>query len=334
MIKAKITGTGLGVPSRVVTNHDMAKIVDTNDEWIRTRTGISERRFTDPTKGEFNTQLGVMACNEALRRAGVLPQDVDFIVCATTTPDTTMPITGARIAHAIGALRAGSVDCNSACTGFLVALHMGEALIQSGKNKKVLVVATEIFQHILDFTDRATCVLFGDGCGAVLLEPVEVSDPRTESHILGSFVRAELDTGGALVCEGGGVMFPYGQERGFRNGKPYIQMSGQDVFKMATRCMADAAKEILTQTGYSINDVDWFVPHQANKRIIEMVGKLLNFPSEKTFVNVDRWGNTSAATVAICLAEMNQQNLLKKGQLVLLDVFGGGFTYGAALIRW
>lgn len=309
-----------------MTNDDMAKMVDTSDEWIRTRTGIQERRFVDPALGETHTSISVNSAKKALAMAGITGADLDLIICSTMSPETYMPMASCRIAHAIGATNVGAFDINTACTGFLSAMHTADSFIRSGVYKNVLVVSTEVFSPILDWNDRKTCVLFGDGSGAAVLQATEVTDVRTESMIVGSQLWCYPDMNENLLLKGSGSRDP--------DTRPRITMQGQEVFKMGSRAMAEAAQFVLNKFEYTADQIDWMVPHQANLRIIEMVAKLAHFPMEKVYVNVNRWGNTSAATVPICLSEMHEKGLLKKGQLLLLDVFGGGFNAGAMLVRW
>lgn len=333
-IRSRILGTGLGVPSKVLTNFDLEKIVETSDEWIRTRTGIRERRFVDRDKGETLSSIGLQGAREAIARAGITPDQIDFVFCCTATPDTTMPISAARIAGVLGCDRAGALDINAACSGFVSGLHLADAMIRAGFHKHILVVGADVFSSIIDWTDRTTCVLFGDGAGAAILGATSDADPSRDSMVLHSRIYQQFDHAEHLALLGGGSRTPPSHPRYGKEDKPYVTMTGQEVFKAGTRAMAQVGREVVEGAGYKLSDIDWLVPHQANIRIIEMVAKLLEFPTEKTYVNVDRWGNSSAATVAICLAEMQQKGLLKKGQLVLLDVFGGGFTYGAMLLRW
>lgn len=325
-LRSRIAGIALSQPSRIFTNDDMAKIVDTSDEWVRTRTGIKQRNFIDPEKGENHTQLSVDSSKKAMAMAGIEGKDLDLIICSTMSPETYMPMASCRIAHALGASKVGAFDLNTACTGFLSAIHTADSFIRSGVYKNVLVVSTEVFSPILDWKDRKTCVLFGDGSGAALLQATEVEDERSESMIIGSQLWCLPDMNENLLLKGGGTRHP--------ELRPHITMEGQEVFKTGSRAMAEAAQFILNKCGYKASEVDWLVPHQANLRIIEMVAKLAEFPMDKVYVNVDRWGNTSAATVPICLAEMHAKGLLKRGQLLLLDVFGGGFNYGSMLVRW
>jgi len=325
MLKARIAGVGLGLPSKVLTNDDLSKFVDTSDEWIQTRTGIKERRVVNREAGEDHLAIALAACQEALQKANCKPEEIDLIICATMSPDTWMPNASARLSGALNAPQSATYDLNSACTGFLAALSTADCFIRSGRMKKVLVVAAEAFSSILDWNDRKTCVLFGDGAGAALLEAVPGDDPLS-SGIIDFKLGTICDSAESLTVPGGATRFP--------EKRMHILMQGQEVFKTGSRAMAEVAHEVLVKTNTQPESIDWFVPHQANLRIIEMVAKIAEIPKEKIYVNVDRWGNTSAATIAICLAEMDRQGLLKRGQLILLDAFGGGFTYGAMLLRW
>ena len=331
---SRISGTGLGIPSKVLTNDDLSKIVETSDEWIRTRTGIQSRRLIDRELGESNASISMAAAKQALAKSQINAKDIDLVISCTATPDTWMPITAARVVDGIGAVNAGAFDLNAACSGFLTGLHTADGLIRGGLHKKILVVGSDVFSGILDWSDRSTCVLFGDGAGAAVVEASPDSDPATDSMILGSVLVTHFDREEHLSVKGGGSRTPALSPGYMTVEKPFVTMNGQEVFKAGSRGMVEAARAVLDKCQVSINDVKWLVPHQANRRIIEMAAKLLNFPIERTFMNVEKWGNTSAATVAICLAEMQQQNLIKKGDLVLLDVFGGGFTAGAMLVRW
>ncbi len=335
---AALRGTGLGIPSKVLTNEDLAKFVDTNDEWIRTRTGIRERRLLDREKGESLSLLGAQAAQEALDKAGIKAEELDAVICCTATPDTWMPISASRIlGHLRGrvAVDVFTADLNAACSGYLAGLHVANNFIRSGLHKKVLVVGGDIFSSIIDWTDRTTCILFGDGVGASVLEAVEEADASTAPVILGARFGTLADFDHFLAVEGGGSAAPFtSAEFESRKKRPVISMNGQEVFKLACKHMAQKAHEVLADSGYTTRDVRWFVPHQANLRIIEMVARMAEMPMDRVYVNVDRWGNTSAGTVAVALAEMQRGGMLKKGDLVLLDVFGGGFTYGAMLLRW
>jgi len=322
-IKAKIIGTGHGIPSKVVTNDDLAKFVETSDEWIRTRTGIEQRYFLDFEKGETITTIVTAGAQEALTMSGLKPEDIELVICSTATPAEWMPIEAARIKENLGLVNSAAIDVNAACSGFTYGTHFAKALIESGAHKNILVVGGDVFQNVIDFKDRGTCVLFGDGAGAVVMTAVEVKDPKTDSYVIGTRIYADLDRERSLSVT---------EKKPGEN--QYITMNGREVFKHASKGMAQAATEILAQHNISPDEVKWFVPHQANLRIIEKVAEFLKFPMERVFVNVHKWGNTSAGTIPICLSEMNQQGLLKKGDIILLVSFGGGYTWGSVLIRW
>jgi 3-oxoacyl-[acyl-carrier-protein] synthase-3 len=323
-LRSRISGTGLGLPTKVVTNHDLARFVDTSDEWIRTRTGIVERRFLG--EGQSLSSICKEGALRALEQAKISPKDIELIICCTATSETIMPITAARIGAALGAPQAGTFDLNAACSGFLTGLHVADGLIRGGIYKKILVCGGDVFQTILDFTDRSTCVLFGDGAGAVVLEAISDPDPKTASMILGSKLYTQFDEAEALAVLGGGSRDP--------KRTPVITMDGKEVYKNAVRGMLLAAKEVLTEARVAPEQLRWVIPHQANLRILEKVSELSGIPMDRIYVNLDRWGNTSAGTIAIALSEMDEKGLLKKGDLILLDAFGGGFTYGAMLLRW
>ena len=324
--RSTIVGTGLGYPARIVTNDDLAKTIETSDEWIRSRTGIAQRRFVDLENGQTITSIAVEGAAKALTMSGLDALDISFVLCCTATPQEWMPIEAARIKDALGLERAACLDVNAACSGFLYGLHLADALIRSGIHTHVLVVGGDVFQKILNWEDRTTCVLFGDGAGAAVVSATELQDPKKDSHILGSRVYAALDRDKNLTVTPKDPAFP---------SKPQmLTMNGREVFKWATKCMAQACMDVMTEQKVAAEEIDWVVPHQANIRIIEKVAEFLNFPMEKVYVNVDQWGNTSAGTIPICLAEMNDKGLLKKGQLILVTSFGGGFTWGSILIRW
>jgi len=334
MYSARILGTGLGSPAKVLTNADLEKFVDTSDEWIRTRTGICERRIIDRDAGETLTSISVIAAKQALENSGVKASEIDLVVMGTTSPDTLMPGTATRVAGALGLHKVPALDINAACSGFMFSMHTVDALVRTGAYKKVLVVGGEHISSILNWKDRTTCVLFGDGAGAVVVEAVKDADPAKDSMILGSKIYTIFDEGKALEVLGGGSRYPAHHPEMGKSVHAHITMHGQDVFKTASRAMAESAKDVMEMCRISPDEIRWFVPHQANRRIIEMVAQLLHFPMDRVFVNIDRWANTSAGTIPICLAEMEQQKLLKRGDLILIDTFGGGFSYGAMLIRW
>lgn len=331
---SRILGTGLGVPSRVVSNADLSKTVETSDEWIFSRTGIRSRRVVDRDKGETNSTLSIAAASSALKNSNINATDLDFIICCTATPDTWMPITAARIAHGIGAASIATFDLNAACSGFLTGLSVADTMLRSGSFKRGLVIGSDIFSSILDWTDRRTCVLFGDGSGAAVVEGFDHANPKDASMILGFRLYTDFDVNEDLAVKGGGSRSPQGSSSYMKTEFPFVNMNGKEIFKAGSRGMAEATKNLCHDLGVSISDLKWLVPHQANSRIMEMVAKLLDVPLERVFMNVDQWGNTSAGTIAIALAEMQRDQKLKRGDLVMLSAFGGGFTYGAMLLRW
>ena len=336
MFASKITGTGLGNPSRLVTNDDLARTVATSNEWIQTRTGITSRRLIDREAGETHTTISVQAARQAMARANLDPQNpgIELVICCTATPETSMPISGARIVGALELKGCGSFDLNAACTGFVSGLHVADGLLRAGVHKRILVVGVDVFSGIIDWTDRATCVLFGDGAGAAILERCE---DTSKSRIISTLLETDFDREEHLVVKDGGSRTPFPQDGKSVDGaafRPFLQMNGGEVFKAGSRALAWAAEEILKRTDVDASNIDWFVPHQANLRMIEKIQKLLGLPKEKIYCNLDRFGNTSAATIPICLAEMEEKGLLKRGQMVLLDAFGAGFTYGSVLLRW
>jgi len=324
--RAGITALGLYVPERVMTNADLEKLVDTSDEWIRTRTGIRERRVVE--KGTGTSELAARAAKEALRRRGVEPGEVDLIIVATVTPDMIFPATACLVQDKIGAKRAWGFDVSAACSGFVYALTMGAEFVKNGTHKKVLVIGADVMTSILNYADRATCVLFGDGAGAVLLEPVEDG-----TGILG-FLH-EVDGSGAcyLNMPGGGSLNPATHETVDKK-MHYVRQEGQHVFKYAVRKFAETSLEVLARSGLSKEAIDLFVPHQANVRIIDAARDRLGLPDEKVVKNIDRYGNTTAATIPLALGTALDEKRLQKGHLVLLAAVGAGFTVGTVLVRW
>lgn len=326
-IAAKITGVAGYLPPRVVTNLDLEKIVDTNDEWIRTRTGIRERHHVDPGVG--SSHLGTEAAKKLLAEKGVSPEEIEMIVVATVTPDMMFPATACLIQDRLGAKKAWGFDLSAACSGFAYALTVGSQFVASGAHKKVLVIGCDVMTSILDFTDRATCVLFGDGAGAVLIEPA-----TSESEGIVDFANDIDGSGGCnLFMPAGGSLHPASHET-VEKRMHYVQQEGAQVFKYAVRRMADLACQILERNGFTSRDLALVVPHQANLRIIRAMQQRLGVDDSKILVNIDRAGNTTAATIPLGLRDAVDQNRLKKGDLVLLIAVGAGFTTGAILMRW
>jgi 3-oxoacyl-[acyl-carrier-protein] synthase III len=326
-IAAKITGVAGYVPPRVVTNFDLEKRVDTNDEWIRTRTGIRERHYADP--GVATSHLGTEAARKLLAARGVNPEEIDLIVLASVTPDMFFPATACLIQDRLGAKNAWGFDLSAACSGFVYALTVGAQFVGSGANKKVLVIGSDVMTSILDFTDRATCVLFGDGAGAVLLEPA-----TSEKEGILDFVHDVDGSGGCnLYMPGGGSLHPSSQET-VEKRMHYVHQEGAQVFKYAVRRMSELAVEMLQRNGYTTKDLALVVPHQANLRIIRGMQERLGVDDSKVMINIDHYGNTTAGTIPLGMMEAVEQGRLRKGDLVLLIAVGAGYTTGAVLMRW
>jgi 3-oxoacyl-[acyl-carrier-protein] synthase III len=326
-IAAKITGVAGYLPPRVVTNADMEKMVDTTDEWIRTRTGIRERRYADP--GVASSHLGTEAAKKLLAMKGVAPEEIDMIVVATVTPDMLFPATACLIQDRLGATKAWGFDLSAACSGFAYALTVGAQFVGSGTHKKVLVIGSDVMTSILDFKDRATCVLFGDGAGAVLLEPATSS---AEGII--DFAHDIDGAGGCnLYMPAGGSLHPPSHETVDKR-MHYVHQEGQHVFKYAVRRMSELACQLLERNGLTSKDLALVVPHQANLRIIRAMQERLGVDDSKVLVNIDRYGNTTGATIPLGLMDALEQKRLHKGDLVLLIAVGAGYTAGAMLMRW
>jgi 3-oxoacyl-[acyl-carrier-protein] synthase III len=323
---AVITGWGFYAPSRVVTNFDLEKLVDTSDEWIMSRTGIKERRFA--SDGETTSTMSLRAARYALERAKLRPQDVQLVIVGTCSPDYIFPATACMVQSELGATRAGAFDVEAACTSFVTALGVARGMISSGTVENAVVIGAETLSRFLNFKDRTTCVLFGDGAGAVVVEASNAS-VGIESVVLHS----EGSKGEMLMLPAGGAKIPASQAT-LEQGKHFITMQGGEVFKLAVKSMADAGEEAIRDAGVTLDDIALMIPHQANIRIIEGVAKRLRFPMEKVFVNIQRYGNTSAASIPIAIAEAEQQGRLRRGDKVLLVAFGGGFTWGASVLEW
>jgi len=324
--RARITAVGTYVPEKVLTNADLAKIVDTSDEWVRSRTGIQRRHVVEP--GTPTSDLVVPAAREVLRRRGVGPEELDLIIVATVTPDMLFPATACIVQDKLGASRAWGFDVSAACSGFLYALTMGAQFIQTGAHQKVLVVGADVMTSILNYEDRSTCVLFGDGAGAVLLEPGEDGSGVLDfSH--------EVDGSGAcyLNMPAGGSLRPATHETVDQK-LHYVQQQGAYVFKYAVRKFAESAERLLLRNDFTATDVDLFVAHQANIRIIEAAQKRIGLPDEKVVKNIHEYGNTTAATIPLALATALDEKRVDEGDLVLLTAVGAGFTVGSVLVRW
>ncbi|KIH77379.1 3-oxoacyl-[acyl-carrier-protein] synthase III [Geoalkalibacter ferrihydriticus] len=326
MKKARIVGTGCYAPEAVLTNRDIEKKVDTNDEWIVSRTGIRERRIA--AEGECTSDLAAHAARRAMEMAGVSAQEIDLIVVGTITGDFPWPATACLVQEKIGAKRAFAFDVSAACSGFVYALDAAVKQIQCGGVKKALVIGAEILSRIVDWEDRNTCVLFGDGAGAVVLSAEEGEHGVLSTHLHSDGSYWEL-----LYQAGFGARHP-ASSQGLDQRLPFLKMQGNEVFKVAVRMLTEVAHEALTHNGMECKDIDLFIPHQANRRILEAVAKRLHLRDEQVYINVDFYGNTSGASIPIALDEANRAGRIKPGDILLFDAFGGGFTWASALIRW
>ena len=324
-LKAAITCVGGYVPETKLTNFDLEKMVDTNDEWIRTRTGISERRILREP-GKASSDMAVKAIEEILRKKNLDPLDIDCIICATVTPDMIFPATANIIGDKLGAKNAFGFDLGAACSGFLFALNTGAAFVETGKYKKVIVVGVDKMSSIIDYTDRATCIIFGDGAGAVLLEP-----NNEGNGLMDAILRSDGSGREYLHIKAGGSLKPASVESVMAK-EHYAFQDGQPVFKFAVKGMADVSAELLEKNNLTGDDIAWLVPHQANLRIIDATANRAGIPKEKVMINIHKYGNTTAATIPLCLWEWESQ--LKKGDNLVLAAFGGGFTWGAAWVKW
>lgn len=324
-ITAAITAVGAYLPEFRLTNKELEKFIDTNDEWIRSRTGIEERRIL---KGEglATSDMGAPAVLELCKKRGISPEEIDCIICATVTPDMFFPATANLIANKVGAVNAFSFDLAAACSGFLFALTTGTSFIESGRYKKVVVVGADKMSSILDYSDRTTCILFGDAAAAVLLEP-----NNEGNGVMDSILKSDGSGGPFLHMKAGGSAKPSSVET-ISNKEHYIYQEGQAVFKFAVKGMADVSYDLMQRNGLTANDIAWLVPHQANLRIIDATANRMNLPKEKVMINIQKYGNTTAATIPLCLWDWEKK--LKKGDNIVLAAFGGGFTWGATLLKW
>ncbi|MBN1465388.1 ketoacyl-ACP synthase III [candidate division KSB1 bacterium] len=323
---AKIVGTGASIPEKVLTNFDLEKMVDTTDEWITSRTGIETRYIVQD--GQCTSDLGTEAALRALKDARVKAKEVDVIIFATITSDVGFPATAVFVQKNIGAHNAAAFDIQATCTGFIYGLEMADAFIATRRAKTVLLIGGETLSRITDYSDRNTCVLFGDGAGAAVLQPSD--DDR---GILATYTRSDGRLHNLLMMEGMGTKNPPTAQN-YHEKMQYIQMEGRDVFKHAVTCMGDAAEMILVKAGLSQADVDLLIPHQANIRIIDATAKRIKLPPEKVYVNVNKYGNTSAASIPIAIDEARRNGRLKQGDVAILVAFGGGFTWGSAAVRF
>jgi 3-oxoacyl-[acyl-carrier-protein] synthase-3 len=323
MTRSVVLGCGSYLPSRVLTNEELAGKVDTSDEWIVQRTGIRERRIAAP--GECTSDLAIAAARNALADGGIDPQSIDLIILGTSTPDNTFPATATAVQAGLGITRGAAFDLQAVCSGFVYALTVADSMLKSGAFRRALVIGSETFSRILDWSDRTTCVLFGDGAGAVVLDAVSSGGSGAERGILTAHLRSDGRHKDKLYVDGGvsstGTV-------------GHLRMEGREVFKYAVAMITDVVVDAFAATGYTAKDIDWFVPHQANKRIIEGSAQKLGIAPEKIVLTVDRHGNTSAASIPLALSVAVNDGRIKKGDLVLLEAMGGGFTWGAILLRW
>jgi 3-oxoacyl-[acyl-carrier-protein] synthase III len=323
IVRSVIRGVGAYLPKRVITNDDLARLVDTSDEWIRERTGIEQRHVAE--EGEFTSDMGIAASRQALVRAGVDPIDIDLVICATATPDRTFPATAVRIQCGLGVTKGAAFDIQAVCSGFIYALAVADNFLKAGQSKRALVVGAESFSRILDWKDRGTCVLFGDGAGAIVLEAQTQIGSRDDRGILATRIRSDGRFEDLLYVDGG---------PGSTKTTGHLRMNGREVFRHAVQKISGVIEETLVMSGYAPDEIDLYVPHQANKRILDGIGKKLGIPPHKVVVTLAKHGNTSAASVPLALNQAFEDHRIREGCLVLMEAMGGGFTWGAALARW
>jgi 3-oxoacyl-[acyl-carrier-protein] synthase III len=326
VIRARIIGTGSYLPKKVLTNHDLEKRVETTDQWILERTGIQERRIASDT--EAASDLAVVAAQNSLEMAQVNPSDIDLIIVATGTPDMLFPSTACLVQDRIGARRAFAFDLSAACSGFLYALSVGDQYIHSGSARTVLIIGSEVMSMLMDWKDRSTCILFGDGAGAAVLRAAE-----SDRGVLSTHLHSDGSLWDLICVPGGGSKNPPSKEM-LENRLNYLKMKGNETFKVAVRTLEEAAREALDANHYTAKDLDLVIPHQANLRILQSVAQRLDIPIEKVVLNLQSYGNTSAASIPIALDEAVRAGRVKEGHLILMEAFGGGLTWGSALVRW
>lgn len=323
LIRSVMRSVGADLPKRIMTNDDLSKIVDTTDEWITERTGIKQRHIADDD--ELTSDLGRAAAHQALVRAGIDPVDIDLVICATSTPDRTFPATAVKIQHELGVTKGAAFDIQAVCSGFVYALATADNFLRAGQAKRAVVIGAETFSRILDWEDRGTCVLFGDGAGAVVLEAQRQHGKITDRGILASRLRSDGRFGDMLYVDGG---------PGSTKTVGHLRMNGREVFRHAIQKISGVIEEVLVQTDLAADEIDLFVPHQANKRILDGVAKKIGVNPEKIITTLDRHGNTSAASIPLALNQAFEDKRLHDGDLVLMEAMGGGFTWGAVLARW
>ena len=325
-INAGILGTGHAYPEGILTNADLEKMVDTSDEWITSRTGIKQRRKAAP--GEYTSLFAVKAARQAIERARIDPAEIDTLICATVTPDQILPSTACLVQAELGANNAAAFDLAAACSGFLYGLTLANGLIRTGQSRSALVIGAEVLTQYVDYTDRSTCVIFGDGAGAAVLGPVD-----GERGILAARIRSDGRYAEHLYAPGGGTRLGSSAET-IAAGEHFFKMKGNELFKVAVRSMAEISREVLAEAGQTASDVDLFIPHQANQRITDAVASKLDVNLERVYSNISMHGNTSSASIPIALDECVEAGRIEEGNLVLLASFGGGVTWGGVLIRW
>jgi len=325
-MRATITATAHYVPEKILSNHDIEKMVQTSDEWIQNRTGIKQRHIVSDE--EASSDLSTHVAKKLLEKRGIKSERIDIIIVGTVTPDHPTPSTAAIVQNNINAQKAWAFDLSAACSGFLFGLETGSKLIESGKYKTVMVIGVDTMTSILDFKDRETCVIFGDGAGGVILEP-----SKSNNGIISSILRTDGSGASSLNVLAGGSRKPATKET-IANREHFIRQDGKKVFKFAVKRMADVSKEVLLKNGLSGNDIKLFIPHQANKRIIEATGQRCGIPKDRVLINIDRYGNTTAGTIPIALNEAVENKLINNDDYILLSAFGSGFTWGSILIKW
>jgi 3-oxoacyl-[acyl-carrier-protein] synthase-3 len=321
--RSVVLGCGSYLPKRILTNAELSRMVDTSDEWIVQRTGIRERHIA--ADGETTSDLGIAAASAALAAAGLVAQDIDLVIVGTSTPDNTFPASAVAVQAGLGIHHGAAFDLQAVCSGFVYAMATADGLLKSGVHKRALVIGAETFSRILDWTDRGTCVLFGDGAGAVVMEAQQQGGTREDRGMLTAHLRSDGRHKAKLFVDGGPSS---------TGTVGHLRMEGKEVFKFAVGAITDVIKDVFRDTGYSAADVDWFVPHQANKRIIDGSAHKLGIAAEKVVTTVDRHGNTSAASIPLALDVAIRDGRIRRGDLVLLEAMGGGFTWGAVLVRW
>lgn len=323
VLRSVIRGVGAYLPKRIVSNDELAKMVDTSDDWIQERSGIRQRHIAED--GELTSDLGAAAAKQALVRAGVDPVDIDLVICATATPDRTFPATAVRIQSMLGVTKGAAFDVQAVCSGFVYAVTVADSLLRTGQFKKALVIGAETFSRILDWEDRSTCVLFGDGAGAIVLEAQLQKGTRDDRGVIFTRIRSDGRYEDLLYVDGG----PSSTKT-----VGHLRMNGREVFRHAVQKISGVIEETLVENGYAADEIDLFIPHQANKRILDGIAKKLNVSADKIVMTLDRHGNTSAASIPLALNQAFEAHRVKEGSLILMEAMGGGFTWGAVLARW